>query len=271
MMKTDLHIHTTASDGRLTPLEILNHAIEVGLNHISITDHDTVDGLLELHELGYLANKKITIITGIEFSTDLPLNEVHILGYNIDIFSCELQKQLDLIIRDRWDRVNRTIEKLTELGYAVEFDRIVELAGNTTSIGRPHIARALVEKGYFPTVTEVFNTLLYKNGPAYVPHYKLSYTSVIKLIEQSGGISVLAHPGLVEDDTIVDDIINSGINGIEVYHPRHNSTQIEKYLELAKRNNLIVTGGSDFHGIPSRFPHKLGVFTSSTNILDYIE
>lgn len=269
MMKVDLHIHTTASDGRLSPQEIVDHAMAMGLTHIAITDHDTVNAIITLYNLDYLKNRNITMIPGIEFSTDLPLHEVHILGYFIDIFNTELQSQLNLIVADRWERVKRTIIKLEDLGYIVDYERVVELAGGTTSVGRPHIARVLVEKGYFASVTDVFNALLYKNGPAYVPHYKLDYQSVIKLIHQAGGISVLAHPGLIGNDQIVHEIINAGIQGIEVYHPCHTADQINQYLKLAEHYNTIITGGSDFHGIPTRFPDKLGVFTIPPSIIEY--
>ena len=261
MMRADLHIHTTASDGRLSPQEIVRQAVDAGLSHISITDHDTVDGLAELCRAGMLNDKRIAVIPGIEFSTDLPMHEVHILGYHIDIFNSTLQKQLAVIVNDRRDRVGRIVTKLTELGYPIDESRVIELAGASTSIGRPHIARALVEKGYFANITEVFHALLYKNGPAYVPHFKLDYHSVLDLIAAAGGISVLAHPGLIGNDGIVDDIIAAGVRGIEVYHPRHDSGQTKKYLELAGRHRLAVTGGSDFHAIPTRFPEKLGIFT----------
>jgi len=260
-MSVDLHIHTTASDGRLSPVEIVEQAIQVGLSHIAITDHDTVDGLISLHNSGHLFSNDITIISGIEFSTDLPHNEVHILGYNIDIFNSELLEQLHIIVDDRWNRIKRIVTRLDQLGYSIDYNRVVELAGTTTSVGRPHIAKALVEKCYFSNVTEVFDTLLYKNGPAFVPHFKLQYSEIIQLIKRTGGIPVLAHPGLVGNDKIVLDIINAGISGLEVYHPKHDNTQTHKYRDIAERHNLIITGGSDFHAIPSRFPEKLGVYT----------
>ncbi len=266
-MKIDLHIHTTASDGRLSPQEVVNQALEVGLTHIAITDHDTVNAILSLNLELNINAKPITIIPGIEFSTDLPDNEVHILGYNINILDHTLQQQLSLMTTDRWDRVRRTITKLAALGYHIEYERIVELAGQSTAVGRPHIARAIVEKGYFPSVTEVFNSLLYKNGPAYVPHFKLDYPSVIKLIHQAGGIAVLAHPGLIGNEAIVNDIIHAGIHGIEVYHPRHDDAQTKNYLQIAKEHQLLITGGSDFHGIPTRFPEKLGIFTPPPGLL----
>lgn len=261
-MIADLHIHTTASDGRITPRNILKHALEAGLSYISITDHDTVNGLLDLYQGITDKNNDISIIPGIEFSTDLPENEVHILGYHIDVYHLELREQLDILTAHRHERAKQIIHKLKQLGYVIDYLRVIELAQDATSIGRPHIARALVEKGYFSTVAEVFAVLLDKNGSAYVPHYKLNPSQVITLIKKAGGIPVLAHPGLVRDDSIVLELIhNYGILGLEVYHPAHSQLQTETYLEMANRYQLFVTGGSDFHGISTRFPQKLGVFT----------
>lgn len=260
-MIADLHIHTNASDGRLSPLAVVEQAIQSGLSSIAITDHDTVDGLLMLDQQGKLQNERLTIIPGIEFSGDLPDHEVHILGYNLDIYNKELREQLDVLIADRLQRTKKMIAKLAKLGYPIEFQRVLELAGRSTALGRPHVARALVERGYFATVTDVFNQLLYKNGPAFVAHYKLSIPAVIELIKKVGGFPVLAHPGLIGDDSIVMNIIQSGILGLEVFHPKHQADEVKKYLRLASRYGLLVTGGSDFHAIPTRFPERLGIFS----------
>lgn len=260
-MIADLHIHTNASDGRLSPQAVVAEAIQSGLSSIAITDHDTVDGLLMLAQQGILKNEHLTIIPGIEFSTDLPNHEVHILGYNLDIFNKDLQAQLDVLVADRLQRIKKIIAKLAQLGYLIEFQRVLELAGRSTALGRPHVARALVEKGYFPTVTDVFKNLLYKNGPAFVAHYKLSLSTALELIKKADGIPVLAHPGLIGDDSIVVDIIRAGIFGLEVFHPKHQAEEVEKYQRLAFQYGLLVTGGSDFHAIPTRFPEHLGIFS----------
>jgi len=260
-MTADLHIHTTASDGRLSPAGIIDQAIQAELSYIAITDHDTVDGLLQLSKIYQSLPVSLILIPGIELSADLSENEVHILGYYIDIFNTELRHQLDTLIVHRHARAQEIIVKLNQLGYSITYLRVLELAGEATAIGRPHIAKALVEKTYFSTVSDVFTTLLDKNGPAYVPHYKLTPKMVIELIKSAGGVPVLAHPGLIGNDTIVLDIIDAGILGLEVYHPKHNEGQIQKYLEIANKHQLAITGGSDFHAIPARFPQKLGIFT----------
>lgn len=257
-MAADLHIHTTASDGRLAPQEVIARAAERGLQFIAITDHDTIDGLLLVSNSNILP---LTIIPGIEFSTDLPYNEVHILGYHIDVTNLTLQKQLQLIIQDRLTRVEKMVKRLQELGYHISLSRVQEIAGTAKALGRPHVAKALVENGYFSTVQDVFNGLLEKNGPAYIPHYKLSPKEVIDLIHLAGGLAILAHPGLVGSDVIVQDIIALGIDGLEAYHPSHNEEQTDKYAALAEANGLAITGGSDFHAIPGRFPEDLGIFT----------
>lgn len=262
-MKADLHIHTTASDGRLTPTEVINQAIEAGLSYIAITDHDTVDGIIAL---GGMSNTRINIITGIEFSTDLPGREVHILGYFIDIQNELLNHQLMILKNSRFNRIHEMIQKLSELGYYLEYEHIKKIAGQSVSIGRPHVAKALVEKKYFTTIADVFDSLLKKDGPAYVPHYKLTPYQVSDLIKQAGGIAILAHPGLINDDNLVRELIAHSIDGIEVYHPSHTEDQTDQYLNIAKQHNLIVTGGSDFHAIPGRFPEKLGIFYVDTAI-----
>ncbi|MBP2654958.1 MAG: hypothetical protein H6Q73_2527 [Firmicutes bacterium] len=258
-MKADLHIHTNCSDGVFSPEEIVLKAKTAGLKIIAITDHDTVDGLLKLSGKMQLG-EEIEVIPGIEFSTDLPANEVHILGYYIDILHPELNHQLRFIAQDREKRVQKMVAKLCELGYQIKYERVLKLAQNATSVGRPHVAAALIEAGYFFSMADVFNTLLGKNMPAYVPHYKMTPAETISLITSAGGIPVLAHPGLIGDDDIVLNILKLGIQGIEVYHPSHDQVKVDQYLKLVQQNKLIATGGSDFHGFPGRIPECLGEF-----------
>jgi 3',5'-nucleoside bisphosphate phosphatase len=168
-MTADLHVHTTASDGLLTPLEVMTQATAAGLTHIAITDHDTLDGLLTLQD-GQPSPGQPVLIPGIEFSTDLPRHEVHILGYNIAVNHPELGRQIRLIAADRLDRAERIVHRLDRLGYPVSYHRVLEIAGDAAAVGRPHIAAALLEKGYFANIGQVFDRLLEKNGPAYIPH-----------------------------------------------------------------------------------------------------
>jgi predicted metal-dependent phosphoesterase TrpH len=260
-MSSDLHIHTSASDGRLSPREVIEEAKAVGLQYIAITDHDTVKGLLQLQKDHLFPNEEITIIPGIEFSAHMPKHEVHILGLNIDISNKVLQENLQKIVDCRWRRFDIMLEKINLLGYTVSKEDVLTIAASTESIGRAHIARAIVEKGFFKSVGEVFEKLLYKDGPAYASHYKLEVAEIIELVHHANGQAVLAHPGLIGDDDIVRQVIKSGIDGLEVYHPKHAAEEIQKYQTLARENQIIMTGGSDFHAIPKRYPNKLGIFT----------
>ncbi|WIW69683.1 PHP domain-containing protein [Anaerosinus gibii] len=260
-MASDLHIHTIASDGRLSPQEVVQLAIKNNLKYIAITDHDTLNGLLKLDEKNLLYQESIKIIRGIEFSADMPSNEVHILGYHIDLYYPPLKEKLKSLVDARWNRLDNMIKKLNSLGYIIKKEEVLEIAGDTTSIGRAHIARCLVEKGYFKRLGEIFDQLLGKNCPAYEPHAKLTCEEIIQLVSRAGGVSIIAHPGMIGDDKIVHHLIALGISGIEVFHPKHSPEEVIKYMELAKKNNLFITGGSDYHAIKTRYPEKLGMFT----------
>jgi predicted metal-dependent phosphoesterase TrpH len=265
-MAADLHVHTTASDGRLSPGEVIEKALAAGLTEIAITDHDTVAGLSKIYNDIY-EKSLLTIIPGIEMSADFPCYEVHVLGYNIDILHTALNRELTRLLSERLLRVEKMVAKLNKLGYDIDYQQVLDLSGNAKSIGRPHVARALLEKGYFGAVSEVFTALLDKDGPAYIPHYKLNIKKVIEVIKSAGGTAVLAHPGLIGSDEIVFEVIAAGIEGLEIYHPTHAPWQVIKYLEIAKKYNLLITGGSDFHGTPGRYPENLGEFTVSSALV----
>ncbi len=260
-MPSDLHMHTNFSDGKLSPDELVAAAKAAGLKYISISDHDTVDGIIHLYENGLYPNRGIRIIPGIEFSAHHPEREVHIIGYNVDIFNQTLLEKLNDVMEARWTRFSEIVEKLKARGYTVSEADVLRIAGGSKSISRSHIARALVKNKCFTSVREAFDTLLEKGKPAYVPHYRLEVEEIIDLIHQAGGISVLAHPKLVKDDNLVDEVISRGIEGIEVFYPRHDESDIKRYMAIAEEKNLLVTGGSDFHGFPTRWPEELGVYT----------
>ncbi len=253
----DLHLHTTASDGRLTPQEVLRCAEEQGLEYIAITDHDTLEGYLELCGM---PGKKVKLIAGVEFSTDLPEHEVHILGYGIDATDRKLAAYFTLLREERQKRIMRMVEKLRELEFSLQYEDVVKTAGAAVCIGRPHVAQTMVEKGYFKMPEDVFTALIGKKKPAYVPHYKLTPQEVIALIKNAGGIPVLAHPGLVGSDAIVESLFEEGIAGLEVFHPQHSEAEIKRYLALAEAKGVIVSGGSDFHAIEGRYPETIGAF-----------
>lgn len=256
-MQADFHIHTTASDGCFTPLQILEQAVIAGLTNIAITDHDTIDGCLSMQ--AYVP-ANLNVISGIEINTNHLQTEVHILGYGFDLGNVTLKCQLRELAQRRLLRVKRIIEKITALGYNINMKDVLAVASSASVVGRPHVAQALIVKGYFANVSSVFETLLAHGRPGYEPYHKLTPQDAISLIRNSGGLAILAHPGLIGNDDLVREIIPLGLDGLEVYYPQHTETMVNNYCDLAKQYNLLVTGGSDFHGFPERYPQRLGQF-----------
>ena len=246
MEKADLHIHTTASDGVFSPSYIVDYAVKKGLKAIAITDHDTTLGIKEAIER---SNKyeNFIVIPGIELSSDYESQEVHILGYFIDEQNKELVNVTKKLRESRLMRSEKMILKLREMGIKISLKEVKEISDDEY-IGRPHIARVLVDKRYVENVEEAFEKYIGKDKPAYVNRYKLSLKNSIDLIHKSGGVAVLAHPGLLDKDLNIIKLINMGLNGIEVIHPTHNEEIIKKFYEITRRYNLISTGGSDYHG-----------------------
>ena len=260
-MSSDLHMHTNASDGLLSPEELVAAAKQAGLGYIAITDHDTVDGICQLYEQGLYPASGIKIIPGIEFSAHHPDSEIHILGYNVDIYNRELRDRLNDVVEARWTRFSTMVEKLQALGYDLSETDVLEIADGSTSISRSHVAQAMVRKGYFASVKEVFDQLLVKGRPAYVSHFRLEPEEIIDLIKNSGGTPVLAHPKLIYNDELVEELLKKGIEGIEAIYPKHDDEDTARYLAMADKYNLLITGGSDYHGIPGRWPEHIGEFT----------
>lgn len=241
----DLHIHTTYSDGTMTPEEVVDDALRCGVSTIAITDHDTVDGLVIACRYGQ--GKNIHIIPGIEFSSYLSPSEVHILGYFIDVNNISLQQMIQQSRNDRVNRIHDMVDKLHTLHVDVDAQEIFTLAGQG-SPGRMHVAEILWKRGYCDTILESFSKYIGDNKPAYVPKKTLTSQQAIELIRDAGGVAALAHPGLTQRDHIIEDLVKCGLQGIEVYYPTHTPQAVKKYLKLAKKYNLAVTGGSDFHG-----------------------
>lgn len=260
-MASDLHIHTTYSDGELTPEEVVAAAKKAQLKYIAITDHDTIDGLLHLYEQGMYPGHGINIIPGVEFSTYEDDHDIHLLGYNMDLYDQHLAEVLNSIVESRWQRFSQMVEKLQLLGYNITETDVLKLAGSSTSVSRAHIARALVLKGYFQSVKEVIESVLDRGRQAYVPHYRLKPQEVIDLVHETGGQVVLAHPKLVHDDELVAKILQYGVDGIEVYYPQHSDADTSRYIGMAEKYKIAAAGGSDFHGFPGRYPEEIGVFT----------
>ena len=264
-MAGDLHTHTTFSDGSFQPEELVAAAKKIGLNYLGITDHDTVDGVRRLYENGLLPDRNITIIPGVELSANNPDYDVHLVGYNVDIYNAALIEMLEKIQEARWERFSQIVKVLQSKKYDIREGDILKIADTSRSIGRAHIARTLVKIGAFKTVREAFDKMLAKGRPAYVPRYLPEVDEVIDVIHQSGGKVTLAHPKLVGNDELVEELCGK-IDGLEVYYPCHKPEDVQHYYFLAKKYNLLISGGSDFHGTASRFVKTLGEFTISEEL-----
>ncbi len=246
MKKVNLHIHTNYSDGTFSPREVIEMANNFGLNVISITDHDNLDGYREA--IQYAQQYNIELIPGVEISASHQNREVHILAYNIDPNSEEFNQLLNSIYNSRFLRAKKIVQKLAELDIYLDFDEIQKKAGENNYLGRPHISNALIENGFCKDKFEAFEKYLGEHCYAYIPKLAPDVKEVIEQVRKAGGISVLAHPYSLRNDNYVYDIISFGIDGLEVFYAKCNDALIYHYNEIALKNGLIRTGGSDFHG-----------------------
>ena len=252
----DLHSHTTASDGTLSPAELVRAAVKRGVRVLAITDHDSTEGLAaaraeaERHPL-------LTVVPGLEINCDVPGAEVHVLGYYVDDAAGWFQDFLREQRAERVARVHRITDRLAELGMPIDpaevFARVQEGAA-----GRPHVAQVMVQRGYVKSVREAFDRWLHTNGPANVPRRRLTPEEAIAIIRRAGGVPVFAHPGLADRDGLIPDMIAAGLMGIETYYAEHSATQTAHYKELCRAHGLVATGGSDYHGERSGRTNPLG-------------
>ncbi len=247
----DLHSHSTFSDGRLTPSQLIDLAYRNGVRIFSMTDHDIVDGLPEAFEAAE-RHPDFTLIPGIEMSTDVPGSEVHILGHFIDWHNEPFLQRLRTLQKSRLNRAHDMVKKLIELGKPITWERVQAFAGEG-AVGRPHIALALVEAGHVSTVSEAFDQYLGRNGPAYVERDRLSPEEVISLLLGVGGLATLAHPrellatGTLEG--LLGALKEAGLTGMEVYYQDYLPEEVETFRALASKFGLIPLGGSDYHGL----------------------
>jgi len=250
-MEIDLHVHTTASDGTMSPAEVVRYAKEKGLRTIAITDHDTIEGIAE----GLQEGRKLglEVIPGVEVSVDFAKGTMHLLGYYIDYTSAELLEKLAIVQRARAERNLKIIEKLRGLGIDIDLSEIKE-APEHGQIGRPHFAYALVQKGYVQNIQDAFERYLRKGGPAYAEKFKFSPQEAMSVIHKAGGVTVLAHPFTLNQlqlhdlEPVIVELKENGLDGIETYYPEHSEGQTKFYRHLAQKYGLAITGGSDFHG-----------------------
>ncbi len=257
MSAVDLHIHSTASDGRLSPAEIVRKSAEMGLTIIAIADHDTVDGIVPAL-VAAKAFPKLSIIPCVEISTDVPSGGVHVLGYFIDYTDHKLEATLERLRNSRRKRALGIIARLGNLGMHIDWERVQEIAGSG-SIGRPHIAQAMLEKGYIASLNEAFTQHIGQGGPAHVEREKMAPSEVVELILQAKGLPVLAHPSTINDpETMVIELKAAGLVGIEAYYNGHTAEEINRLVSLADRHRLIATGGSDYHGLEASTETMIG-------------
>lgn len=246
----DLHVHSTASDGTYEPHELIEYAYKKKLSAIALTDHDTITGLKRAKKAGEQFG--IEVISGIEFSTQYENLEVHILGLYIDEHNAEFINSLKKIITIREERNLKMIKNLNDIGVEISFEDIRSVADSDV-FTRAHFANALLKKGYIKTFSEAFDKYIGIKCPGYVPRDKVTAKDAIKLINTYGGVSILAHPTLLHLDlkkleALIKDLKNTGLHGIEAIYSLHKKSE-EKYLtDLAKKYNLVISGGSDFHG-----------------------
>lgn len=246
MKCADLHIHSCYSDGLNTPEQLVALAKKRGVRYISITDHDSIAA----QYITKNQDKEINIIPGIEFSTEYKDIELHLLGYFVDIDNNHLKEIVNILSKQRIKRVEKILFNLGKQNINLTFsDLAIDI---DTTVGRSHIANAMVRKGYFDTYKNAFKSLLMKGKPAYVRGFRLHYRDTLDIIKESGGVSVLAHPGQIYRKIEIENIIRElkcfGLGGMEVYHPSHCRQDINNFFNLSKKYKLTITGGSDFHG-----------------------
>lgn len=246
-IKADLHTHTNFSDGVHTPEELIRKVKYAGINCLSITDHDNVDAIEEAIEIGKKYN--VSIIPGCEISSEHNGKETHILAYFLDYKNDELLNYLHNFRKERMKRAEKIVQRLNQLKIPIKLSEVLKYVKGNASIGRPHIAIALVEGRYIDNYYEVFNNYLGDDKPAYVKKPNISSKEAIQLINRCGGLSFIAHPGKnLRDSNTLFELIEHGVDGIEVIHPSHSEYDVEYFRDIASQYFLLESGGSDFHG-----------------------
>lgn len=254
--KADLHLHTHYSDGKYSVKQLLDLIKEKDIKLFSITDHDTIESIYELEEIS--KTEELNYIPGIEFSTDYDGREIHILGYNIDYESVAFRSHIENFRKNRIDRILKIIEKLNYLGLKFQPEEFFKYYGETKSIGRPHIAEYIHKLGYVKSYHEAFHKYIGDFRVAFFKKHSPDTLSVLNLIKEIGGVSFLAHPGKNFLWSKIDSLVNAGLDGIEVYNPVHKSDKARKFERFAEENNLMITGGSDFHGLSENEVNNVG-------------
>lgn len=243
-MRIDLHAHTTASDGLLSPEALVQLACDAGVTVLAVADHDSTASV----DAAVAAGKRlgVEVIPAVEINTDVDEFEVHVLGYYIDHAQRWFQEFLAELRDGRENRASKMVEKLNVLGIPIDYARVRAMAEG--AVGRPHVARALIEVGAVRTTEEAFQKYIGRAGPAYVERMKVTPEDAVRVILRAGGIPVLAHPGWGVRDELLPPLVEAGLEGLEAYYPDHTPAMTAHFLDLAARYHLLVTGGTDFHG-----------------------
>ena len=263
----DLHIHTDLSDGTMSPGQVVKEASKLNLRTIAITDHDSVDAVEIAQIVGDMEG--VNVIPAIELSSYYQPADIHLLGYYIDTKNSALIEKLAELRLERVERIKKITKKLRAIGVKVEHQEVFDVS-KEGSPGRMHIADVLCSKGYCANIRETFKKYLSDNGPAFVPKVALTLKDAIELIISSDGIPVLAHPGVTKRDTLIPKMVEYGLQGIEVYYPTHQPDAVKRYKRIAKKHDLVITGGSDCHG--NRKPEiALGSTKISDDLVDKIK
>jgi len=266
MEKIDLHCHTTASDGIKTPSELIDFAAANGVSVLAITDHDTINGLEEA--LNHTAGKDFTLIPGIEFSIAYQGGSFHLVGLYVDHNYTPIITKTRHLQEVRDNRIYRIIDDLETHGIFIPVEEVQD-ESNGGAMGRPHVARVLVKHGYANTINEVFRKYLVKGKPGYVPKERIALDEAISLIKGAGGIPIIAHPvslnykSFDDFEVLLKGFIDAGVEGLEVYSSMHRPVEVEDFLKLVKKYDLIASGGSDYHGDKDE---KIGYYMPSKPI-----
>lgn len=267
-MLVDFHMHSTASDGVMRSLDLRDANKAAGIKMMSVTDHDTIEGFLAMLKKPDL---DITVIPGCEFSSTYKDKDVHILGYAFDYTNKELVDYLTFFRESRENRIFKMIDLLAKDGYDVSVEEFKAMFPDANSLGRPLLAQLLIKKGYLKTVDEGFETLLRRGSPYYVPKFKADPVDVINLIHDSNGLAVMAHPKILKNGEYVKELLELPFDGIEAYHIIQTAEDSARYRKMAIQRKLLVTGGSDFHGIPDKLPLAIGDYLiQSEKVADFL-
>lgn len=267
-MLADLHLHTTASDGQLNPSQVVEAAHKNGLKVIAVTDHDTFDGITEA--LTWAKKYSLEIIPAVELSSNSDGHDIHILAYWPDYKAKWLNEVLKRFRKGRKKRARLMVEKLRNRNIDITFEDVIDIAGKA-ALGRSHVARVLLKKGYVKSIQEAFIKYIGHDACCYVEKQSKSPKEVLQIIKEAGGIAVLAHPGIACSEELIGECAKDGLVGLEVYHPNHSQKQIRFLESLAKENGLIATGGSDFHARSSSRGAVIGTCRTSLTVVNQLK